>query len=71
MLDEHTSSNIPYSGITYTPNYEVYDPRPCWQNTSKIEQAFNIVQKLMEDKTIKVETVNDFIKLVYKIAGII
>lgn len=71
MPDEHTSSNIPYSGITYTPNYEVYDPRPCWQNTSKIEQAFKIVQKLMEAKTIKVDTVKAFIELVNEIAGII
>jgi hypothetical protein len=51
--------------------YPVYYSYPCYEK-SKIEQAFKIVGKLIENKIIEKElTVKDFIKLVNDIAGLI
>jgi hypothetical protein len=51
--------------------YPIYYSYPCYEK-SKIEQAFKIVGKLIENKIIEKELiVKDFIKLVNDIAGLI
>ena len=50
---------------TYYPNYLSY------YTSNKTEQAFKLVQKLLEKKLVKLTTIKDFIELTNEIISII
>jgi hypothetical protein len=61
---------IPWNWGYWDTHYHNYCSYPTYQ-TSKVEQAFKIVAKLLEKKIIKELTVKDFIVLVKDISELL
>jgi len=79
-LDTNFSTVVPMAVYIGDYNYwqpvvEQYCKYTCWPywstNQSKIEQAFKIVQKLIDKKLIKLATVKSFIEVVNNISEVL